>query len=64
MELWVTGLNAWNQLNCENQGDHTSNPEDLHDFQCVLKDENIDVLRTSVSSLLSKSPPWSVLIWL
>lgn len=52
MELWATGFNAWNQL--QDDGDLTSNPEDVYVFKCILQDELVDVVRTSVSATLSK----------
>jgi len=66
MELWATGFNAWNQLQ-DDGGDLTSNPEDIHEFKCILQDEVLDVLRTSLSSILGKSSdlyreaPWHVI---
>jgi len=52
MELWAQGFNAWNQLEFEKEPAH--NPRDLDEFQCLLVDESIEVLRTSLSATLGK----------
>ncbi|KAI1210306.1 RCC1/BLIP-II [Annulohypoxylon truncatum] len=42
MELLATGFNAWGQLQFHNgQSDTSSEPDDIHSFQSVLKDDFI-----------------------
>ncbi len=52
MELYATGFNAWNQLLFGE--DLEDEPHDLYEFHCVLKDKNIRVLRTGLSSTLGE----------
>jgi hypothetical protein len=54
MELWATGFNAWNQLQLE--GELPAQPRDLQAFKSVLKDEQIEILRMSLSATLGTSP--------
>jgi len=51
MELWATGFNAWSQLQFDGEL-HTAQPRDLQSFESVLKDEEIEVLRASLSATL------------
>jgi len=56
MQLWATGFNAWDQLNFQKDTeDSSSSPLDVYGFKPILADEYIDVLRMSISSILSKS---------
>ena len=50
MELWATGFNAWSQLQFD--GELPAQPCDLREFSSVLKDEQIEILRTSISATL------------
>ncbi|KAL3422425.1 hypothetical protein PVAG01_06581 [Phlyctema vagabunda] len=50
MELWACGFNAWNQLQFE--GRLPAQPQDLHAFQCILRDDDITILKTSLSATL------------
>lgn len=52
MELWASGFNAWGQLNIS--GGNGLDSRDLKTFKCVLEDEHIEILRTSLSATLSK----------
>ncbi|CZT41510.1 uncharacterized protein RSE6_01255 [Rhynchosporium secalis] len=54
MELWVSGFNAWGQLNFSDDGDGLES-RDLKPFKCVLQDEKIELLRTSLSATLRLS---------
>lgn len=54
MELWACGFNAFRQLQCDQDKDVVLDPGDLHIFRCILKDESIEISRTSLSSILSK----------
>ena len=55
MQLWATGFNAWNQLNFERDAeDFLGNPDDIPVFKPILIDEHIEVVRTSLSSVLGK----------
>ena len=51
-ELWVCGFNAFNQLQFD--GELSPEPQDLTKFTLVLKDEHIEILRTSISATLGK----------
>ncbi|KAG0652556.1 Regulator of chromosome condensation [Hyphodiscus hymeniophilus] len=48
MELWASGFNAWSQLQFD--GELPAEPRDLDVFACVLKNEHIEILRTSLSA--------------
>jgi hypothetical protein len=62
MELWAYGFNAWGQLDFANAESLSSDgmpeqdslPKDLKQFECVLSDNEIDVLKTSISSTLGE----------
>lgn len=54
MELWASGFNAWNQLQFD--GEPVAEPRDLQKFKRLLENERIEVLRTSLSATLGKSP--------
>jgi hypothetical protein len=54
MELWATGFNAWNQLQFD--GELQAQPRDLQKFSPMLKDNQIEILRTSLSATLGKFP--------
>jgi hypothetical protein len=53
MELWVSGFNAWGQLAFE--GESSTDSSDLRSFVCVLRNQYIEILRTSLSATLGKS---------
>lgn len=70
MQLWACGFNAWGQLHfagneaeageCLNADGTTQQstldlPKDLEEFECVLVDPDIEVIKTSHSAILSKS---------
>jgi hypothetical protein len=57
MELWATGFNAWSQLQFD--GELPAQPRDMREFSSVLKDEQIEILRTSISATLGKSEVFS-----
>ncbi|KAK7740180.1 hypothetical protein SLS63_001380 [Diaporthe eres] len=48
MELYASGFNAWGQLQFQATESHAE-PDDLHDFTCVLTGDVIDRPRTSLS---------------
>jgi hypothetical protein len=50
MELWACGFNAWGQLSFEDVVEEE--PRDFHSFKCILKDKNIEILRTTLSQTL------------
>ncbi|KAF8856482.1 RCC1/BLIP-II [Acephala macrosclerotiorum] len=52
MELWATGFNAWGQLNFEQLPG--TEDRDLKEFKCILRDERIDLVRTTLSATLVK----------
>jgi hypothetical protein len=53
MQLWATGFNAWNQLNFEQDAkDFSSDPDDVHKFKPLLTDDHIEILNSSLSSVL------------
>ena len=54
MELWSCGQNAWGQLYFNQQYRHELPTEDLTKFICVLRDETIEILKTSISASLGK----------
>jgi hypothetical protein len=51
MELWASGLNAWGQLNFEEE---PGLPGDVVTFKCILRDERIELLRATLSATLGK----------
>lgn len=51
MELWASGFNAWGQLDFELP---QTGPRDLKAFKCILRDERIEILCTSLSATLGK----------
>lgn len=53
MELYASGLNAWNQL--QFRGRETSEPDDIRAFTCVLEDEHIVPVRTFLSYVHGES---------
>ena len=52
MELWACGFNAWSQLHLD--GELQAEPQDLSQFTCALKDEHIEILRTSLSATVGE----------
>jgi hypothetical protein len=62
MELWATGFNAWSQLHFD--GELPAQPRDLQAFKSVLKGEQIEILRTSLSATLGMSPAFLSPIYL
>jgi hypothetical protein len=60
MELWASGFNAFGQLDFANAGSLSSDgmpeqdfmPKDLNQFECILSDKEVDVLKTSLSATL------------
>jgi hypothetical protein len=52
MELWASGFDAWGQLAFE---EPETAPRDLQDFKCVLRDEAIEIIRTTLSATLGRS---------
>ena len=56
MELFACGFNAWNQLLFDNGPNsvHEDEPYDFMEFQCVIKDQNIQVLRAGFSATLGQ----------
>jgi hypothetical protein len=52
MELWASGFNAWNQLQFD--GELQAEPRDLSEFSCVLKDQQVELLKTSLSATVGK----------
>lgn len=48
MELYASGFNAWGQLYFQATESH-ANPDDLHEFTCVLSGDAIDHPRPSLS---------------
>lgn len=48
MELYASGFNAWDQLQFQATESHAE-PDDLHEFTCVLKGDTIDRPRPSLS---------------
>jgi len=62
LRLWACGFNAWGQLDFANAGSLSSDgmpeqgvlPQDLEHFVCILSDNEIDVLETSMSSTLGE----------
>lgn len=55
MELWASGFNAWGQLDFEQLPE--TEHRDLKEFKCILKDERIELVRTTLSATLGKR--WS-----
>jgi len=53
MELWACGFNAWGQLSF--QETPFEDTRDLNAFQCILEEETIEVVRSSVSAILGES---------
>lgn len=53
MELWVSGFNAWGQLDFE--GEAFTASQDLRIFKCVLRSKHIEILRTVLSATLGKT---------
>lgn len=53
MELWASGFNAWNQLQFD--GSRVAEPRDLKEFECLLRDTHIGILRTTLSAVLGRS---------
>lgn len=53
MELWVSGFNAWNQL--QFVGDLPQEPEDMVSFRSVLRAAHIELIHASVSSTMGIS---------
>lgn len=53
MELWVSGFNAWGQLDF--QGDSSTEPPDVRTFKSALRDQYIEIQWTTLSATLSKS---------
>lgn len=49
MELYASGFNAWGQLRFQDQKGRAE-PDDLHEFACVLTDDAIDQTRPSLSN--------------
>ncbi len=52
MELWASGFNAWDQLCFEERVEQL--PSDLSAFQCILRADLVEVLRTTSSATLGK----------
>jgi hypothetical protein len=52
MELYACGFNAWNQVSFSDGNEEELN--DLHEFQCVLRDGQIEILRAAFTSTLGK----------
>ena len=59
MELWSAGFNAWGQLNFD--GESSFDSEDFTQFTRVLEVDEIEGLRTSLSSTLGKSRLFNLL---
>ncbi|KAK3315324.1 regulator of chromosome condensation 1/beta-lactamase-inhibitor protein II [Apodospora peruviana] len=63
MELYASGFNAWNQLHFDHHSNTASpppektEPDDIHAFTCVLRDEVIDHVRPFLSYTLVNSRP-------
>ena len=70
MQLWACGFNAWGQLHFANEDGESPNsdgkpsvesryrcPKDLDEFECVLVDSDIEVLKTSPSATLGECFP-------
>ena len=63
MELYATGFNAWNQLRFLAEGEE-GEPDDMHSFACVLRDEWVGRLRPCLSYTAGRyepgrpPPPW------
>ncbi|KAL2071407.1 hypothetical protein VTL71DRAFT_12642 [Oculimacula yallundae] len=55
MELWVSGFNAWGQLDFSEEEKEGLDSRDLKTFKCKLKDKHIEILRTSFSATLRRS---------
>jgi hypothetical protein len=53
MEMWVSGFNAWGQLAFDSESSIDSS--DLRSFVCVLRNQYIEILQTSLSATLRKS---------
>lgn len=52
MELWASGFNAWGQLDFEELPE--TRPGDLKEFKCILRQEHIETVRTTLSATLGK----------
>lgn len=52
MELWASGFNAWGQLDFDKVPG--SFPRDLKEFRCIMTEERIEVVCTSLSATLGK----------
>lgn len=52
MELWASGFNAWGQLDFEELPETA--PRDLKEFKCILRDEYIEIIRTTLSATLGR----------
>lgn len=52
MELWSSGFNAWGQLDF--QGKSSTEYRDLRTFESVLRDQRVEILRTTLSATLGK----------
>jgi hypothetical protein len=50
-QLWVSGFNAWGQLSFEKNSEL---PGDVYAFKCILEDESIEVLKTTLSATVGK----------
>lgn len=58
IELWASGFNAFNQLNLNIKRPPSETQDflgDLSSFTLILEDEYIEIVRTSISAILSKS---------
>jgi hypothetical protein len=53
MELYASGFNAWGQLRFQ-ASETNDDPDDLHEFTCVLTGEAIDQPRLSLSYSLGR----------
>lgn len=55
MELYGSGFNAWGQLHFDESPHREENTDDLQEFTCILRGDDIGNVRASLSHTAGRS---------